>query len=93
VSANGNGELMANYVTKYFNNMFEHAKGISNRCRKHAQLAYVIGNSKFYDHPLPSDEILASIFEHFGFTLDGISKMRRRQSKSGLYEAVVFLSR
>jgi len=38
-------------------------------------------------------EILAGIFEHFGFTLDGISKMRRRQSKSRLYEAVVFMSR
>ncbi len=92
-NVNGNGQLMANYVMKYFNNIFEHAEGISKVCRKHAKLAYVIGNSKFYDHPLPSDEILASIFEYFGFSLDGISKMRRRQSKSGLYEAVVFMSR
>jgi hypothetical protein len=92
-NVNGNGQLMANYVVKYFNNMFEHAEGISKVCRKHAKLAYVIGNSKFFDNPLPSDEILAGIFDHFGFSLDGISKMRRRQSKSGLYEAVVFMSR
>jgi len=88
---NGSGKLMASYVTKYFNNMYEHAEGIAKVCQHHAQLAYVIGNSKFYGHPLPSDELLARIFCHFGFTLSGISKMRRRQSKSGLYEAVVFM--
>jgi hypothetical protein len=53
----------------------------------------VIGNSKFYDHPLPSDEILAAIFDHFGFSLEGIERMRKRQSKTGLYEAVVFMRR
>jgi len=90
---NGDGRLMANYVVKYFNNIFEHAEGISKVCRQHAKLAYVIGNSKFFDHPLPSDEILAGIFGYFGFALDGISKMRRRQSKRGLYESVVFMSR
>ncbi len=88
-----NGNLMASYVVKYFNNLFDHAGEIAKVCRTHARLAYVIGNSKFYDHPLPSDEILASIFGHFGFRLEGIEKMRKRQSKSGLYEAVVFMER
>ncbi|HQU45681.1 MAG TPA: hypothetical protein PK867_22900 [Pirellulales bacterium] len=41
----------------------------------------------------PSDEILASIFGHFGFQLESIERMRKRQSKSGLYEAVVFMRR
>ena len=53
----------------------------------------MIGNSKFFGYPLPSDEILASIFAHFGFRLETIERMRRRQSKTGLYEAVVFMSR
>lgn len=89
----GNGELMTSYVVKYFNNIYEHAEQISKVCRKSARLAYVIGNSKFYDHPLPSDEILASIFHQFGFGLERIDRMRKRQSKSGLYEAVVFMNR
>ena len=89
----GSGPLMACYVTKYFNDMNRHAAGIDRVCRKHARLAYVISNSKFYGHPLPSDELLAAIFGRFGFELEGISKMRRRQSKSGLYEAVVFMRR
>ncbi len=88
-----NGNLMANYVVKYFNDMYDHAGQIAEVCSPRTRLAYVIGNSKFYDHPLPSDEILASVFEHFGFQLEGIERLRKRMSKSGLYEAVVFMRR
>jgi tRNA G10 N-methylase Trm11 len=88
-----NGNLMANYVVKYFNNMYDHAAQVAEVCRKQARLAYVIGNSKFYENPLPSDEILAAIYGHFGFELERIDRMRKRQSKRGLYEAVVFMSR
>ena len=90
---NGSGPLMAHYVTKYFNDIYAHASEIAKICREHARLAYVIGNSKFYEHHLPSDEILAGIFTHFGFTLERIDRMRKRQSKKGLYEAVVFMRR
>jgi hypothetical protein len=90
---NANGNLMANYVVKYFNDIYDHAAQIAEVCKKQARLAYVIGNSKFYGHPLPSDEILAAIFGHFGFELEGIDRMRKRQSKTGLYEAVVFMRR
>ena len=87
------GNLMAHYVTKYFNDLYDHAGEIEKVCEPRCRLAYVIGNSKFYDSPLPSDEILAGIFGHFGFSLDRIDKMRKRQSKSGLHEAVVFMKR
>lgn len=90
---NGSGPLMAFYVTKYFNDLYTHAGEVAKVCRQNARLAYVIGNSKFYDHPLPSDEILADIFGQFGFALEKIDRMRKRQSKAGLYEAVVFMKR
>ena len=90
---NLNGGLMAHYVTKYFNDIYDHASQVARVCQENCRLAYVIGNSKFYGHPLPSDEILAAIFRQFGFQLDRIDKMRKRQSKTGLYEAVVFMSR
>jgi hypothetical protein len=73
--------------------MHDHAAQIAAVCRKRARLAYVIGNSKFYEQLLPSDELLASIFEHFGFELERIERMRKRQSKAGLHEAVVFMRR
>jgi hypothetical protein len=88
-----NGNLMAHYVVKYFNNMYDHAGQVAEVCDEQARLAYVIGNSKFYEQSLPSDEILASIFAHFGFELERIDRMRKRQSKTGLYEAVVFMRR
>jgi hypothetical protein len=89
----GNGDLMAHYVTKYFNDLFDHAEEVARVCRSHCRLAYVIGNSKFYGHTLPSDEILAKLFENVGFQLERIERMRKRQSKTGLYEAVVFMQR
>jgi hypothetical protein len=88
-----NGDLMANYVIKYFNDIYDHAGQVAEVCKSRARLAYVIGNSKFYENPLPSDEILASIFGHFGFELESIQRMRKRQSKAGLYEAVIFMRR
>jgi hypothetical protein len=91
ISSDGN--LMASYVIKYFNDLYDHAEQIAAVCTQSARLAYVIGNSKFYDHPLPSDELLTTVFEHFGFGLERIDRMRKRQSKSGLYEAVVFMKR
>lgn len=87
------GSLMASYVVKYFNDIYDHAEQVAAVCSSNARLAYVIGNSKFYENPLPSDELLAEVFKHFGFRLDAIERMRRRQSKSGLYEAVVFMNR
>jgi hypothetical protein len=87
------GSLMTSYIAKYFNDIYTHASEIAMVCADRCHLAYVIGNSKFYGHLLPSDEILASIFGHFGFELERIDRMRRRQSKTGLHEAVVFMKR
>ena len=87
------GSLMASYLAKYFNNLFDHAAGLAEVCQSDARLAYVIGNSKFYGRPLPSDQILAAIFAYFGFELERIEQMRKRQSKTGLHESVVFMTR
>ncbi len=88
-----NGGLMASYVIKYFNDMYKHIGELVKVCRQTCRVAYVVGNSKFYGNPLPTDRILAEVFEHFGFRLNRIDRMRKRQSKRGLYEAVIFLRR
>jgi hypothetical protein len=82
--------LMQNYVIKYFNDIEQHVESLKPFLRRGTQLAYVIGNSKFYKIFLPSDEILADIFEANGFQIISIERMRRRNSKSGLYESIVF---
>jgi len=83
--------LMQNYVLKYFNDIEQHIESLKPFLRRGAQLAYVIGNSKFYKIALPSDEILADIFEANCFQIISIERMRRRNSKAGLYEAVIFM--
>jgi hypothetical protein len=85
--------LMQNYVIKYFNDMEQHVESLKPFLRRGAFLAYVIGNSKFYGIELPSEEILADLFEAQGFRVVAMERMRRRNSKSGLYEAVVFMVR
>jgi hypothetical protein len=87
------GRLMQNYVIRYFNDMETHIESLVPFLRKRARLAYVIGNSKFYGITLPSDEILADVFEAHGLRVASIERMRRRNSKSGLYEAIVFVER
>ncbi len=82
--------LMRNYVIKYFNDIEEHVVSLTPFLRPGARLAYVIGNSQFYGIPLPSDEILADIFEAHGLRVHSLERMRRRNSKTGLYEAIVF---
>lgn len=83
--------LMKNYVIKYFNDIEEHIESLEQFLRPEARLAYVIGNSKFYEVALPSDEILADVFEAHGLTVNSIERMRRRNSKSGLYEAILLV--
>jgi len=83
--------LMRNYVIKYFNDIEQHVESLERFLRSGVRLAYVIGNSKFYGITLPSDEILADIFEAHRFRIAAIERMRRRNSKSGLYEAIVFM--
>jgi len=85
--------LMQNYVIKYFNDIEGHIESLAPFLRPGARLAYVIGNSKFYEITLPSDEILADVFEAHGFRIISLERMRRRGSKSGLYEAIIFMER
>ncbi len=84
-------EILANYVVKYFNDMEEHSRQVARVTRGEAKLAYVIGNSKFYGYEIQSDEVLGSLFGRVGFSMISIERMRKRNSKSGLYEAVVLM--
>lgn len=83
--------LMQNYIIKYFNDIEQHIQSLKPFLRPGARLAYVIGNSRFYGIDLPSEEILAAIFEANDFQTASVQRMRRRGSKAGLYEAIVLM--
>lgn len=82
---------MENYVWKYFNKMEKHLQGVDRVVNdENGKIAYTVGNSKLKGIEVPTDEILAEMFKAHGFTDALITRERKRNSKSGLYEAVVF---
>jgi len=54
-----------------------------------ARVHYVVGNSKFYDVLLPTEDIYASLFSAVGMSDVSIERIRKRTSKKELFEFVV----
>jgi len=82
-------ELLSRYVQRYFADMAEHLASLVPLLEGGARLHYVIGNSKFYDVLLPTQELLALQMREAGLTRVGIETLRTRTSKSELYEYLV----
>jgi hypothetical protein len=87
--------LMANYAVRYFNDLWRHVQGVGAVMAARARLAYVVGNSKLGGVEVPTAEWLAGLFEATGWRRmgEGVYPMRRRTSRSGLIESVVFMER
>jgi hypothetical protein len=87
--------LMANYAVRYFNDLWRHVQGLGTVMAPRARLAYVVGNSKLGGVDVPTAEWLAGLGEAAGWRRlgAGVYPMRRRTSRSGLIESVVFMER
>jgi hypothetical protein len=85
----GNSPILAPYVHKYFVDAVHHVRSLKQVMRRGARAHYVVGNSKFYNTMLHTEEIYASIFRSEGFTQVGIENIRKRSSKKELFEFVV----
>jgi hypothetical protein len=87
--------LMANYAVRYFNDFWRHICALGSVMAAHARMAYVVGNSKLGGVDVPVAEWLLSLFEAAGWRRlgQGIHHMRRRNSRSGLVESVIFIER
>jgi len=78
--------LLANYVHRYFEDMYSHFSSLRSVLRGDAEIHYIIGNSKFYDVIVPTEEICSGLLERFGFKETRIERLRRRTSKKQLHE-------
>jgi hypothetical protein len=74
---------------EYFEDMVQHVASLRGVLQPGARIYYVVGNSKFYDVLLPTEEIFASLFHSAGFTQVTIEPIRKRTSKKELFEFVV----
>ena len=90
---NSNGKLLANYVEKYFEDMWHHIMDISSILEPDGEMHYIVGNSKFYGTVLPVQEIYKDMFIEAGFNAAEIYRIRKRNSKAELYEYDVVASR
>jgi len=82
-------QVLSLYVTKYFEDTVRHIRSLKNVLAPLAQVHYIVGNSKFYDVILPTEELYAAIFESEGFQDVHIETIRKRTSKKELFEYVV----
>jgi len=81
--------ILSRYIEKYFYDMVQHCQELFKVVRPGGNIAYIVGNSKFYDTLLPVESIFGSIFEAVGFTNVTISIIRKRSSKKELLEFIV----
>lgn len=81
--------LLAAYVARYFADLAAHVGSVARLVAPGGTLAYVIGNSKFYDVVVPAEELLAQLFEREGLADARVEVLRKRSSKRELYEYLV----
>lgn len=82
-------QVLSLYVTKYFEDTVQHIRSLKNILAPHARVHYIVGNSRFYDVMLPTEQIYAAIFEAEGFHNVNIETIRKRTSKKELFEYIV----
>lgn len=83
---NKNGALLANYVAKYFDDIWKHVKALPSLLSDEAELHYIVGNSTFYGVLLPVEQIYAEMFSEIGCTDVECRAIRKRNSKKELIE-------
>jgi hypothetical protein len=80
------GPLLANYVRKYFVDMWAHFQAAYEHVASGGRATYIIGNSTFYGHVVPAEEWYAAMLAETGFGSVTVTAIRKRNSKKELYE-------
>jgi hypothetical protein len=86
------GYIFANYMAKYFDDMWLHFQGRTPLLAQRAELHYIVGNSTFYGTLLSTEKIYAAMLERVDFESIECWSMRKRNSKKNLIEFDVGLS-
>ena len=77
---------MANYVAKYFDDMWEHFNSLTLVLNKGGELHYIVGNSTFYGVLLSVEKLYAAMLDQLGFKEIECRAIRKRNSKKELFE-------
>jgi DNA modification methylase len=83
---NKNGVVLANYVAKYFDDMWAHFQGLIPVLAPRAEVHYVVGNSTFYGSLVSTELLYAEMLTALGFEKVECKAIRKRNSKKELIE-------
>jgi hypothetical protein len=83
---NRNGGILANYIAKYFDDMWIHFRSLTTVLSRGAEVHYIVGNSTFYGVLLPVEQLYAAMLERIGFRSIACRPIRKRNSKLELIE-------
>ncbi|MFL5257476.1 MAG: hypothetical protein ACJ8AI_32280 [Rhodopila sp.] len=83
---NRNGGILANYIAKYFDDMWIHFQILTTMLSGNAEIHYIVGNSTFYGVLLPVERLYAAMLERIGFHAIACRPIRKRNSKKELIE-------
>ena len=87
---NKNGRILANYVAKYFDDMWEHFNSLVSVLSDNSEIHYIIGNSTFYGVLLPVEKLYVVMLQRLGFEDIDCRAIRKRNSKKELFKFDVF---
>ena len=83
---NQNGEILANYVAKYFDDMWDHFKSLISVLNNRSEIRYIVGNSTFYGVLVSVEQLYVVMLERLGFHDINCCAIRKRNSNKALYE-------
>lgn len=85
-SGDKNSDLMANYVYKYFYDMYLHFMKLRPMLKPNATLNYIVGNSSFYGHLVQSEIIIENLLDMLGYQNISSEIIRKRNCNKNLFE-------
>ena len=85
-SENKNGRILANYIAKYFSDIWEHINSLVPILGRGSELHYIVGNSTFYGVLLSVEKIYEAMLSRLGFENIECCAIRKRNSKKELFE-------
>lgn len=79
-------KLIANYLAKYFDDLWTHFCELQSLLNYGAELHYIIGNSTFYGILVPTEQIVVDMLHRLGFSNVLQKPIRKRNSNKSLIE-------
>jgi hypothetical protein len=83
------GGLLATYVRKYFTDVWSHVQAAYKQVKSGGRAVYIVGNSTFYGHVVPTEQWYRRLLLEAGFTGGDVQPIRKRNSKRELFEFAV----